>query len=151
MVFYLCETHFVPSMKMNLISIQSLSKDSKCNLNINKNGFVVKDNQSGNLLLSGNSLGGLYHLHPRHLKKNGVVAVAFLSKVWHHHCGHSSTNILKQLDGMYNLNCKPSKNNCVVCPVYKLHKLPFISKTSYTNVPLSILHMDVWGVLQFLL
>lgn len=73
-----------PHLKKNLLSVSKLTADYPCYFVFNNDGFLVKNAKTNQLLLSGNTDGGLYTLRPRlqllsfplgikqHLQKSGT-------------------------------------------------------------------------------
>jgi len=82
----------VPQLKMNLLSIQSMSKNLNCKFVLNGNNFKVKDNNTRFVMLNGIGSNGLYHLNPIYnLTNDHRVMIARKSdsiQTWHRRCGH---------------------------------------------------------------
>lgn len=82
----------VPAIRKNLFSIRRFSKDNHCYFEMDANGFRVKDNKTGKVLLTGSSSGGLYHIHtePEIYETLGFYGEKTTQEVWHARLGHPS-------------------------------------------------------------
>ncbi|XP_071739887.1 uncharacterized protein [Rutidosis leptorrhynchoides] len=66
--------------------------------------------------------------------------------LWHSRLGHSSFNVLKQIDCLSSvIMCSYDINDCSICPLAKQHKLPFPDSTSHANTLFDLIHIDIWG------
>lgn len=143
----LINTLCVPKLKMNLISIQSMSKDLDCSFILNDSEFAVKRNKDGKTLLNGISSNGLYKLNSSCClseNKKHMSAISSINdnfELWHKRCGHPSSVVLFKIARIIDISlCKEHK--CIDCPLRKLKRLPFNPKKWYSQQPLETLYMD---------
>ncbi|KAI5341615.1 hypothetical protein L3X38_009490 [Prunus dulcis] len=95
----------VPTIRNNLLSIRRFSKDNHCYFEMDANGFCVKDNKTGKVLLTGSSSGGLYHIHadPTISAKLGFYGERTTQEVWHARLGHPSQAVFRVLFNKHKL------------------------------------------------
>lgn len=128
-----------------------MSKNLNCKFILNDNKFTVQDNASGVYILKGSGLDGLYYLIPSSCSSfaNNIASISkvcFPIETWHRRCGHPSSNIFPKLLKSSKVSFADSKHKCLDCPLSKLNKLPFKTRSSYSKKPVETLHMDVWGL-----
>ncbi|KAI5350724.1 hypothetical protein L3X38_003615 [Prunus dulcis] len=90
---------YVPAITKNLLSIQRFSRDNNCYFEMDYNGFRVKDNKKGKILLIGSSHGDLYYIcaDPQVRSKLVFYGERTTQDVWHARLGHPSSDILRVL------------------------------------------------------
>jgi len=113
--------------------------------------FYVKDLNTHEILLSGQSKDGFYAL-----TKSSVTSVpqAYWSpctsasaNLWHHRLGHPTTRIFQLLISKNKIICNNKRLNfqCQSCPLGKSSRLS-LGPTSYkTSTPLELIFSNVWG------
>lgn len=106
---------------------------------------------------------GLYHMKREevsysaltdHLAKLNILSPNYFSApvtynaqgfdVWHYILGHSSYSI-SSIDGDIHFSKSSNDKICSVCPLAKLHKLPFPVSIHKTEKCFELLHCDIWG------
>lgn len=142
------EVLYVPAIRKNLISIRRFCRDNDCFFEMNANGFRVKDNKTGKVILTSNSSGGLYHLNAAPNVTNKIVFYGekTTQDVWHARLGHPSHLIFQTLLNKYHLPLNGTVANnkvCYVCPMGKSCKLPFQYRTSHALHPFDLLHLGL--------
>ncbi|CAL2279421.1 unnamed protein product [Prunus armeniaca] len=141
---------YVPAITKNLLSIRRFSRDNNCYFEMDYNGFRVKDNKTGKILLIGSSHGDLYYIRadPQVRSKLVFYGERTTQDVWHTRLGHPSSDILRVLVNKYHLPISGTmafNKSCHICPLGKACRLPFSYRTSNTQNPLELLHLDIWG------
>lgn len=117
---------------------------------MNAYGFYVKDNKTGKVLLVGSSFNGLYHIRaaPKVTEKIVFYGEKTTEDVWHTRLGHPSYHVFRMILNKHHLPISgeiDSNKTCHVCPMGKSCRLPFSNRTSHTQKPLELLHLDLWG------
>ncbi|CAL8106344.1 unnamed protein product [Prunus armeniaca] len=140
----------VPTIRKNLISIHRFCCDNDCFFELDANGFHVKDNKTGTVLLTGSSSDGLYHIQtaPHIACQIACYGKRTTQDVWHARLGHPSHSVFTTLLNKYHLPLDGtivSNKNCHVCPLGKSCRLPFKYRQSHAQFPLALLHLDLWG------
>ncbi|PKI60120.1 hypothetical protein CRG98_019464 [Punica granatum] len=80
------DTLYVLGLGYNLVSIKRLCKDNNCHVIFTDSGFIVKDNNSGKMLLNSHTDGSLYPIPlPRPV---ALVATTHSPTTWHRRLGH---------------------------------------------------------------
>lgn len=82
----------VPSLKMNLISVQAMSKDLNCIFLLNGPNFRVNDNETGIPLLKGKAHDGMYYVNNSINKCSHAMIASSISndltiEILHRRCG----------------------------------------------------------------
>ncbi|CCO33001.1 Retrovirus-related Pol polyprotein from transposon TNT 1-94 Includes: RecName: Full=Protease [Rhizoctonia solani AG-1 IB] len=161
-------TLHVPDLACTLISIRQLTRDAKPVLHalFHGNSCEVRNDKGIVFTAKANeSIGGLYALSlrtaPRPTLRTPVLALtAFLAgksttaldpHVAHARFGHLNGNDLhalanKKLVSNFSLSDRLHRSNpCEPCLLAKGHKLPFLPRTTRSNVPLDLVHTDICG------
>jgi transposase InsO family protein len=142
-----------PDASANLLSINKFCIDNNCWFALTGSHFIVKDNLTGQVLLQGPSVNGLYPipLHPKHLNNLKGFATYIGVKtnylVWHQRLGHPSLSTVQHLLKNQKLLLSGSLDKtrvCESCQLGKSKQLPFVESTRCTFVPLELVHSDVW-------
>ncbi|KAI0530726.1 hypothetical protein KFK09_000274 [Dendrobium nobile] len=85
----------VPSLTHNLLSIHKLTTDNNCSICFDSSGFIIKDNQTNQIISIGRSWDGLYTIPTRsHIAFRTSQSASFL---WHSRLGHPHLQLLQQL------------------------------------------------------
>ena len=133
---YILMKFFVPAIRKNLISIRRFCSDNDCYFKMDANGFSVKDNKTGKVLLTGSSFDGRYYIQT---SSDIARQIAYYEKrttqdVWHVKLGHPSHSVLTTLLNKYHLplnGARVSNKNCHLCLLGKSCQLPFEDKQSH--------------------
>lgn len=120
----------VPAIKKNLLSIRRFTRDNDCYFEMDFNGFCVKDNKTGKVLLTGSSYDDLYYIHtsPQISEKLVFYGERATQDVWHARLGHPSSATLRVLINQYHLPINGSivfNKVCHICPLGKSCRLLF--------------------------
>lgn len=115
---------------------------------MNANGFRVKDNKKGKVLLTGTSSGGLYHINAVPNVNNKIVFYGerTTQDVWHAHLENPSHLIFRTLLNKHHLPINgtiASTKVCHVCPMGKSCKLQFQYRSSHALHLFDLLHLDL--------
>ncbi|KAL4379783.1 hypothetical protein GQ457_02G018970 [Hibiscus cannabinus] len=106
---YLNNVLHVPSITKNLVSVSKLARDNKVFLEFHARSCVVRDEDTGVVLMTGDEVGGLYRFNsclPTSLKcnKEPIVEANLLHKsvslyeLWHRRLGHPAhESLMKRL------------------------------------------------------
>lgn len=72
------------------------------------------------------------------------------ANLWYLRLGHLSDNVLKLLSNKIHLLVSSDFNSesCTICPLSKLHRLPFTSHNNHASQPFNLIYCDVWGPFQ---
>lgn len=135
---------FVPNISKNIISVSKFASQNQVSIQFLPNCFLVKDLQTGTVLLKGPCVDGVYSWP---LSRSPQVFVTQVSdgSSWHHKLGHPSPPILKFLQSSFQLGISHSKSDfCNSCSINKSHKLPFQKSTISSTYPLEVIYSDLW-------
>lgn len=151
-ILHLKNILWCPQSSANLLSIQKFCKDNSCFFKLTDSYFLVKDNQTREILLQGPSVGGLYPINLKHFSKNKLQwLTAFLGaktscSTWHRRLGHPHSRIFHQIISSNQLPLTTSKINevCIDCQLAKSRQLPFPKSQTVTQSPLELVHSDIW-------
>jgi hypothetical protein len=142
-----------PSASTNLLSIQQFCDDNNCYFQLTSSHFLVKDMQTGEIMLQGPSKAGLYPIYLKHFSSNKSRSlVAFIGvkapvSVWHNRLGHPSSSVFQLLLCHSQLSLSSSQRQeslCEPCQLAKSKKLPFLISSRISNFPLELIRSDVW-------
>ena len=100
---------YCPNAAANLLSIQKFCQDNDCYFLLTSSDFVVKDSQTGRILLQGQSEDGLYPIrfskqpsHPPN-KFTAFLGVKTTFPIWHNRLGHPTMLLVQHLLKQHNL------------------------------------------------
>ena len=144
------EVLFVPTFHFNLISVQKLTAQLKCNVGFYDNKCIIHEKLKKNLFL-GNNIKGLYYLQPaqnRILNNFGSQATVAQDidsitndvKMWHLKLGHMPFNKMKLLFLDFKVD---SQFLCTICPLAKQPRLAFSKSSIKTNDVFELIHVDI--------
>ena len=145
-IFKLNNVLYVPSMKRNLISIHQFCNTNNAATEFLPNTFSVKDLNTGNTLLRGQTKDGVYEWP----QSNPILAFSSIkttSHDWHHRLGYPSPSILKQIIFSNKLSLTSSVSSSFNCNAFltnKSHKLSFSQSTIKASRPLEVIYSNVW-------
>jgi hypothetical protein len=139
----------VPTASMNLLSAHKLALDNNVFIEIHPFFFLIKDQDTQQIVFRGPFYGGLYPLVPvsSGSSKYAFVTIKPSSSTWHRRLGHPSSFIVQQVLRKNKLLHSPEINPyvCDSCQQAKSHQLPYPVSTSVSTVPLEQIFSDVWG------
>jgi hypothetical protein len=142
-----------PEVSPNLLSINKFCKDNNCHFKFTDTYFLVKDNQTGEILLQGLSKDGLYPMQLKKFSRNKarryviLIGIKTTVDVWHSRLGHPNHQVLQFMLKHQQIPVLKSKSNkllCIPCQLAKSRKLPFCDSSRVTSAPLELIHSDVW-------
>jgi hypothetical protein len=136
----------VPHAKKNLVSVHRLATDNSAFLEFHPDFFLIKDQETKNILLRGRCHRGLYPLPAPSIKQVYSTTRLPLSQ-WHSRLGHPSSFIVKQVVSSNNLPYRDeslSQSVCDACQQGKSHQLPYPKPSSISKFPLELVFSDVW-------
>ena len=147
-----------PKLAVNLASVGQLV-DNDCKVHFSKQGCIVQDQMTGQLIAKGPKHGRLFLLQsavPRSLVSFPFVSllctIPKVSKeMWHRRLGHPNHIVLTHLlkSGLIKNKMFSSSNlffDCTTCKLGKSKRLPFPSEGSRAVKPFDVIHSDVWGI-----
>ncbi|KAL0295022.1 UNVERIFIED_CONTAM: Copia protein [Sesamum radiatum] len=78
-----------------------------------------------------------------HCNLNSCDVVLCNADLWHRRLGHLSKSSTKHITSLPQIDSTDAP--CDVCPLAKMHKLPFASSAIRTKSTFDLVHMDIWG------
>ena len=132
--FHLNKILHCPQAATNLISINQFCLDNNCYFILTANGFVVKENLTGRILLQGVVENDLYPLAGCKTFDKSLtclsttIGVRANADTWHSRLGHPSSVIFNSLFHSNKLSVKGSSTKlefCSTCQLGKAKQLPF--------------------------
>ena len=147
-----CPDH-CPDVPVNLLSIQNFCEENDCLFQLTATSFLVKDIRTGQVLLHGPSRDGLYPIPLQRLsirKARGLTAflgIQTSASVWHHRLGHPAMVTVHRVITHNKLPITGSGDKtdfCESCQLAKCKRLPFTKSDRVSNLPLQLVHSDVW-------
>uniref|UniRef100_A0A2N9EVL6 Integrase catalytic domain-containing protein n=1 Tax=Fagus sylvatica TaxID=28930 RepID=A0A2N9EVL6_FAGSY len=142
-----------PDVPVNLLSIQKFCEENDCLFQLTATSFLVKDIRTGQVLLHGLSRDGLYPIPLQRLsirKARGLTAflgIQTSASVWHHRLGHPAMVTVHRVITHNKLPITGSGDKtdfCESCQLAKCKRLPFTKSDRVSNLPLQLVHSDVW-------
>ena len=162
---------YLPTFKVNLISVSFLLQHEHFGLIFSSHGFVIQDLWSSKMIGKGNLVQGLCVFEPDLIKlqetvapTNSLLSCNFVdnnssdvyctyksnnvsAKTWHNRLGHVSFKVLKDLSN--KIACQlPSPRNSLfwdICPLSKQCRLAFTSHKHIESEPFTLIHWVIWG------
>ncbi|GAA0175198.1 transmembrane signal receptor [Lithospermum erythrorhizon] len=146
-LLFLHNTFHAPNARTSLLSVQKFCADNGAYFEFHPSYFVVKDQVTHRLLLTGLSNHDTYFLSasPRVLAPHAMSSVS--SSVWHHRLGHTHYRILNLLSPSLNKNSNVAFKSVELCtsyPMGKLTKFPLHLSNKRSSRPLELLFSDLW-------
>ncbi|KAG6495050.1 hypothetical protein ZIOFF_042841 [Zingiber officinale] len=142
-----------PGLSTNLISVGQMV-DNHCDVHFSRDGCIVQDQVSGQVIAKGPKVGRLFPLQfsiPRNLSFSSIVT-ANKADIWHKRLGHPNNVILSNLmkNGFLGDNIQSFKHllplACTTCKLGKSKVLPFPTHGGRAKTCFEIIHSDVWGI-----
>lgn len=148
--FNLSNVLHVPEIKKNLLSVQQFCLDNNVFFEFHSSFFVVKDESTHSILLTGPSNQGLYSLRLPQLQSLPHVsftATKASSQVWHHRLGHPHDRVFQSIVSSCSLPVlsKQCSSICSSCQMGKSSKLSLRLSNFRSNKILDLIYCDVWG------
>jgi histone deacetylase 1/2 len=142
----------VPTIMQPLLSVQKFCLDNIVYFEFHPHVFYVKDLNTHDFLLSGQSKDGLYAL-----TKSSVTSVAQAywspctsasADLWYRRLGHPTSRIFQLLILKNKIICNNKHLNfqCQSCPLGKSSRLSLGPTGHKTFAPLELIFSDVWGL-----
>ncbi|GMI85114.1 hypothetical protein HRI_002180700 [Hibiscus trionum] len=146
----------VPAITKNLLSVSKLARDNNIYFEFHATTCLVRDEDTGVVLLQGAVNEGLYQF-------NSVLPISFVANkceanvvsrhlntynLWHMRLGHPAHSSLAQVSKKSNIVITGNRNEdssdiCVACRLGKSHKMPSAdSNTEYTE-PFALVYTDL--------
>nr|GFA75489.1 ribonuclease H-like domain-containing protein [Tanacetum cinerariifolium] len=119
--------------------------DNDVSVEFDAYGFLVKDYQTGQLLLRCDSTGDLYPVTQQPSSQIPVVLLLFSSTTWHKCLGHPGDDMLRRLESRNLISCRKSKLSAL-CHAFQLDKhakLQFYNSKSSVDSVFKIIHSDI--------
>ncbi|KAJ0850106.1 putative RNA-directed DNA polymerase [Helianthus annuus] len=148
--FKLSNVLHVPALKKNLLSVQQFCLDNDVFFEFHSSFFVVKDESTRTILLTGPSDQGLYTLRLPQLKSLPYVSFTSTkasSTIWHHRLGHPHARVFNSIisSNSLPLSSHLCHNLCSSCQMGKSSKLSLNLSNFRSNNILDLVYYDVWG------
>ena len=138
----------VPNFPLSLLSVSSITKSLNCRAVFEPTFCVFQELKSGRVLGTGTERDGLYYLD----NKVAPLALSTVSTsntdellLLHHRLGHPSFQSLGRMFPSLFTSCCKEKLICEVCELAKHTRINYPSSGERCNVPLEVVHSDVWG------
>lgn len=133
---------YISHFKHNLLSVQRLIKDNKCEIKFYPTHCDIVDTVSLKV----------YYLsvdNPLPAISNASVNVSMSTasnslEVWHNKLGHAPIQKIKIIPHLSIMN-KNADAICLTCPMARFTKPPFPSSTSLVARPFDLVLLDIWG------
>ena len=150
--FIIFNVLYIPEFSFNIISIQTLIKDSNCKLIFSCEQCQIHDNHSYKIIGHASMIRGLYYLDENTSNSRDRVFVNTTMNyskkdinVWHYRLGHPCNNALRQICRAFPYVHDSCKNICDICHYSKQHRLPFPHNTTTSDNCFDLIHVDIWG------
>ncbi|KAL2251770.1 UNVERIFIED_CONTAM: hypothetical protein Sindi_2299300 [Sesamum indicum] len=146
----------IPTFSVNLLSVRQLCHDMPVQFRFLKSSCILQGLGNDRVMATGELLGNLYILSSTPVSKenthfsslqancnvNSSVNVAMNNgDVWHKRLGHLSKNSMKHITSLPQLDF--IKMPCEICPLAKMHQLPFTSSSIHLSSIFALVHMDI--------
>jgi hypothetical protein len=134
----------VPSISINLLSVQKFSLDNSVFFEFHSSYFLIKDIQTRAILHQGRIKDGLYQLLPSSSSssiKQAIVGERAFAASWHKRLGHPSFCTIQHVLSQFHLPVSSYKASspCSECAQAKGHQQPFSSSSSQICSPLQLI------------
>ncbi|KAJ9555731.1 hypothetical protein OSB04_010345 [Centaurea solstitialis] len=128
---------FVPQFHLNLLLIGQLTSLGKYRVVFDERIAIVQDARTRKMIGTVKMIQGLYALKIEDsCRSNAAINLASV-ETWHRRLGHPSTT---------NKHSLANNNDpCMVCPLAKQKRLPFVSLNNMSKEAFDLIHCDVWG------
>ena len=138
---------YVPSFKVNLMSVSKLTQGLHCSISFFPNWCILQDLATRKTIGLGKQQGGLYYLVSLASDKPSLLPPSCnhahaSTHLWHSRLGHPSSSRLQFL-AKNVLHFPFSNNACEVCPLAKQTRLPFHLSSISSSKPFSLIHCDI--------
>lgn len=142
--FSLHDVLYVPTFRMNLMSVSKLTRDLNCSVIFLVDSCILQDLDSKKTIGLGRRHGGLYYLQPENL--SSVSCQISSTELWHNRLGHPSSSRFKLLQPLLSIkNNVAHFDHCLVCPLAKQTRLSFPNSSIKSKTAFDLIHCDVWG------
>ena len=136
----------VPHITKNLLSIHKFTTENNVFVEFHPFFCLVKDIQSGRILMRGEHKDGLYLLNFLQTFSS-FLGEKVSPDIWHNRLGHPHFRVFQRIlkDFEHPLTHKIYHSYCDACCSSKAHKLPFNISLKKNTRPLELFHSDLWG------
>ncbi|GKD74092.1 ribonuclease H-like domain-containing protein, partial [Tanacetum coccineum] len=90
-------------------AVRQFTRDNDVSVELDAYDFLVKDYQTGRLLLRCDSTGDLYPVTQQPSSQTPVVLLSFSSTTWYRFMGHPGDDVLRRLESRDLISCRKSK------------------------------------------
>ncbi|GJV61403.1 ribonuclease H-like domain-containing protein [Tanacetum coccineum] len=127
-------------------AVRQFTRDNDVSVELDAYDFLVKDYQTGRLLLRCDSTGDLYPVTQQPSSQTPVVLLSFSSTTWYRRIGHPGDDVLRRLESRNLISCRKSKLSalCHACQLGKHAKLLFYNFETSVDSVFEIIHSDIW-------
>ncbi|KAL0846098.1 hypothetical protein Bca101_019344 [Brassica carinata] len=144
---------YIPSFRLNLISISSLTTDLGSRIIFDPECCLIQDLSKGLMIGRGRRIANLYILDGEDSVFEDIASPSFVANsvidasVWHRRLGHTSFDRLDKLSNVLGISKTKNKGlvHCDICQRAKQKKQPFPLRQNMCSTPFERLHIDVWG------
>lgn len=137
------DVYFIPSFKINLLSIHKLTKDTNINVIFNQNTCIFHDPLSENLIGQGRQKDGLYLFEAM---ADSMACGVLNYNTWHSRLGHASHRKLELLSNSYKtISFSEKSDECRICPMAKQYKFPFNKSRHISQKKFDLIHVNIGG------
>ncbi|KAL2241477.1 UNVERIFIED_CONTAM: Retrovirus-related Pol polyprotein from transposon TNT 1-94 [Sesamum indicum] len=141
----------IPTFSVNLLSVRQLCQAMPVEFRFLKSHCILQDLRNKRVMATGDLIGNLYVLSSSFSvpAKNdcnlGSYAAVTTNNgdVWHKRLGHLSKSSMRHIASLPQLEFADIP--CEICPLAKMHQLPFTSSSIHSSSPFALVHADIWG------
>ncbi|KAI3729444.1 hypothetical protein L6452_18102 [Arctium lappa] len=135
---------YVPQFHLNLVSVSALNSDRKYSVRFDYDHGLIQEKEINRTIGKADLCQGLYILNEEEkVYVNQVSAVPL--DVWHQRFGHPSNKKLLVIKSLLNVKENSQDSSCIVCPLSKHKRLPFVSLDNVCDKSFDLVHLDTWG------
>jgi histone deacetylase 1/2 len=130
--------------------VKKLTRNNNVFVEFHPYDVFVKNRDSREIILSGQSRGGLYPIGAAPVKQ-AFSSVHVSSAKWHCRLGHPTSPIVHHVLYLHAPPIESSNKDifmCDACQHGKSHQFPFPLSTLVIKTPLELIYSDVWGPAQ---
>jgi hypothetical protein len=133
---------YVPTFRVNLLSVSKLTRALHCMVTFYLNFCIVQDMDTKRMISLGKHFDGLYYLTPG---QNPYFAnhIHHTNNLWHRRLGHPSSAPLLSLAKNNVKIIFDSTHICDICPLKKQTRLPFGCGEIKTSAPFDLIYCDI--------
>ncbi|KXJ72145.1 hypothetical protein RP20_CCG018741 [Aedes albopictus] len=145
------EVHVIPELSANLLSVNQIVQRGHT-VTFTTDGVTVK-NPEGHIIATGSRTNGLFKLDQLPPTKALACAPVVTADLWHRRMGHINLNSVQRLrgglvSGLEFSDVAKKDENCRICALGKLSRLPFSNVGSRATELLELVHSDICGPME---